>query len=170
MAEFNYYDQYSDVDIDLTDYLNKLVEDNDLTTEQYTFNNNQPIKTTIKNLFEHINIIYDYRDDAEVINTYEVQDGEFPEVVSYKLYEDASFWWIILLFNEIYDPYNDWVLSQSHVIDLATRLFNAERKFSYQTYIDFIHTANEERRNIIYPKKYVLKDIVWKYREVLLNG
>lgn len=170
MAEFSYFDQFKDVEIDLTSYLNKLTTDNDLRYNQYTFNNKQPIVTNVTNLFSKYDIIFDYKSNLDVITRYTVKDNEFIENVSQETYGDMSFWWIVCLFNDIKDPYRDWPLSQKQIVDLATRLYNTERKFSYDTYVEFIHTKNEEKRNLILPIRVALKDIIWKYREAIIKN
>ncbi len=43
---------------------------------------------------------------------YSIEDGERPDVLAYKIYEDSSLDWLIFLTNNIIDPYYDWPLSQ----------------------------------------------------------
>lgn len=42
---------------------------------------------------------------------YYVQDGERPDTVAYDYYDDQSLDWLVLLCNEIHDPYYEWPLS-----------------------------------------------------------
>lgn len=44
---------------------------------------------------------------------YSIEDGDRPDVVAYKIYEDATLDWLIFLINNIIDPYYDWPLSQT---------------------------------------------------------
>ena len=39
---------------------------------------------------------------------YTVQDGERPEDVAFYYYDDPAFAWLVLLSNDIVDPYTDW--------------------------------------------------------------
>tara|TARA_Y100001963_G_scaffold158433_1_gene258044 strand:- start:2672 stop:3199 length:528 start_codon:yes stop_codon:yes gene_type:complete len=48
------------------------------------------------------NVLYD---------TYDVKDGEMPEHIAFKLYEDAELHWIILIVNNIVNIYKDWPMS-----------------------------------------------------------
>lgn len=50
---------------------------------------------------------------------YSIEDGDRPDVVAYKIYDDASLDWLIFLTNNIIDPYYDWPLSQ---IDLTAHI------------------------------------------------
>jgi hypothetical protein len=54
---------------------------------------------TLKSFLENDKIIYD---------EYFVQDGEKPDDVAYDYYGDATMDWLIMLTNEIKDPYYEW--------------------------------------------------------------
>jgi len=43
---------------------------------------------------------------------YTISDGETPESVGVKFYDSAFYHWVILLFNEIHNPYFDWPVDQ----------------------------------------------------------
>jgi len=44
---------------------------------------------------------------------YEIQSGDRPDIIAYKLYGDAKLDWIVLLVNEIHDRYFEWALTDS---------------------------------------------------------
>ena len=51
------------------------------------------------------------RNSAVTFDEYYVQDGERPDTVAYDYYDDQTLDWLILLTNEIHDPYYEWPLS-----------------------------------------------------------
>jgi hypothetical protein len=55
------------------------------------------------------------RNSAVTFDEYYVQDGERPETVAYDYYGDVSMDWLVLLTNEIHDPYFQWVLSYENI-------------------------------------------------------
>jgi hypothetical protein len=57
---------------------------------------------TLMNLISASKIVYD---------EYYVQDGERPDTVAWDYYNDTTLDWVVLLANEIQDPYFQWVLS-----------------------------------------------------------
>lgn len=63
-------------------------------------------------------------------DTYDVKNGETPEMIAYKLYGDSELHWIILLMNDIVDRYHQWPMS--------TRQFLAHINNKY-TNVDGIH-------------------------------
>jgi hypothetical protein len=165
MADFSYLDQFLDIEINLTEYLNSVP-----STTTYTLTNKQPVITTVKNLFSKYEVIYDYKTNINLLINYKIKEFEFIETVSYSVYGSPEYWWIIALFNNIQDPLVDWPLSQEQMITIATNLFEKERKYNYNTYLDSISTQNETKRDIIVPKSDILKDIIWKYRQALMAG
>jgi len=40
--------------------------------------------------------------------TYTIKTGETPDIVATKLYGDPSWYWLIMLFNNLTDPFTDW--------------------------------------------------------------
>ena len=40
---------------------------------------------------------------------YFIADGETPETISHKIYNDSVYYWTILMVNNIINPYTEWV-------------------------------------------------------------
>jgi Base plate wedge protein 53 len=51
-----------------------------------------------------------FKNAAVNFDEYYVQDGERPDTVAYDYYGDETFDWLVLITNEMKDPYFDWVL------------------------------------------------------------
>ena len=65
---------------------------------------------TIKDILTRINIKQSIKDTSANFSLYDVQDGDTPELVAHKEYGDVQFHWVILLFNDMLNPYYDWPL------------------------------------------------------------
>ena len=50
-------------------------------------------------------------------DTYDVKEGETPEMIAHKLYGDPELHWIILLLNDITDRYHQWPMSGMQFLD-----------------------------------------------------
>lgn len=50
-------------------------------------------------------------DNDVIFDEYRVRDGERPDMVAYDYYLDANLDWLILITNQIKDPYFEWVMS-----------------------------------------------------------
>jgi len=49
--------------------------------------------------------------DAFALLNYAIKDGEAPDTVAFNYYSDPSYAWLVLLSNNIIDPYFEWPLS-----------------------------------------------------------
>jgi len=70
--------------------------------------NGKPIELTNITLRFKINELL--RDKSVVMYDYDVQDGERPDIIAYKYYDDETLDWVILLINNIIDPQFEWPL------------------------------------------------------------
>ena len=93
--------------------------------------------TDITRRFSVANFIY----NANVtFDEYYVQDGERPDVVAYDYYDDYTMDWLVLLTNEIHDPYYEWPLSYEQ--------FNAYLKQKYGS-VEYTLNATHHYEKII---------------------
>lgn len=49
------------------------------------------------------------------LEEYTIKSGERPEDIAYYLYGNAKYHWIILLINNIVDPYHDWYFTDEQI-------------------------------------------------------
>jgi hypothetical protein len=63
---------------------------------------------------------------------YYVQDGERPDTVAYDYYDDETMDWLVLLANEIHDPYYEWPLSYEQFNLYIAQKYGSTRA-AYQT-------------------------------------
>lgn len=54
---------------------------------------------------------------------YYVEDGMTPELVAEDLYGDAELHWIVLMFNDMIDPFHDWPLSENQIEDYLDKKY-----------------------------------------------
>jgi len=69
----------------------------------------------LTNITARANILKDIKTNLSMYQNYLVGDNERPEDVAYKFYGDANLFWVILLCNDIDDPYYDWVLNDTEL-------------------------------------------------------
>ena len=63
-------------------------------------------------------------DNSLVFYTYDVKDGETPETIASKIYGWTGYHWIVLLTNNIVDPYFDWPMSYQNLIETIRTKYN----------------------------------------------
>ena len=62
----------------------------------------------VTNLLKRVAVRAKVRTNTALYDTYDVKDGETPEILADKLYKDAELHWVILLVNDITDRYHQW--------------------------------------------------------------
>lgn len=69
--------------------------------------------TVVTDLLRRVKIKSSIKDSLTMFDTYDVQGGESPETIAYKLYGDSKYHYVILLLNNITDRYYGWPLGDS---------------------------------------------------------
>ena len=65
----------------------------------------------VTNLMKRVALRSKVRTNTMLFDTYEVKEGETPEMLSDKLYGDSNLHWIIMYVNNITDRYHQWPLT-----------------------------------------------------------
>jgi len=84
---------------------------NSLPKIKYVDKNN--VTTVYTNLMARASVIPSVLNNALVYYSYDVQDGDTPEIIAYKYYGDVNRFWIVLYCNQLNDPQWDWPLSSN---------------------------------------------------------
>ena len=73
------------------------------------------------------------RSVTALYDTYDVRNGETPEMISHKYYGDPEYHWVILLVNNITDRYHQWPMNtRQHLAHLAERYDNVNAIHHYE--------------------------------------
>lgn len=121
---------------------------------------------------------------------YELQEGDTPEVVSHKLYNDVDHYWVILMLNEVIDPRFDWCLSQENLLRYVKSKYGEENVYAIHHYekiingvtitynqnvagsesisnFEYEERLNEKKRQILVPKAQYLAPIIAQFKAVV---
>lgn len=66
---------------------------------------------TVTNIFFRMAFVREILNNTAAYSEYSIRDGDTPEIIAEKIYGNAEAHWIILLANNIVDPYYDWPLT-----------------------------------------------------------
>jgi len=120
-------------------------------------------------------------DDRAVFTLYNIKHNERPEDVSFKFYGSQDFHWVVLLYNEIIDPYFGWYRTEDEVLALTENphevahyldddgLINKEGLGTAVTNLDIAIKRNEDKRVIRILRPQYLKTFVDEYERELYN-
>jgi hypothetical protein len=79
----------------------------------YTFNLKENSPVTVTNIFSRFKVRSAVLNNALAFYKYQVIDGETPEIIAYKMYDDPQYHWVICLCNDLIDPQFDMPLDIS---------------------------------------------------------
>ena len=71
-------------------------------------NNNYKL---VPDIFRRVKTKNKIKNNITLLDVYDVEDGERPEHVAYKLYGESEYFWVVCMMNNIENPYYDWPLS-----------------------------------------------------------
>lgn len=89
----------------------------------------------LTNLTTKISFMSEYADNTALYYYYNIEDGDTPEILAYKLYGSTDKHWVLLMFNNIQDPQHDWPLEQRTLGNFI------EKKYSTSKYSDKANTS-----------------------------
>lgn len=93
--------------------------------------------TLINDITAYARITDEWKKDARVQIPYQIQDGELPHMISYKLYGTVDYWWTVLMMNNIYDFDSQWPRGYEQLNDFI------EKKYPGKNRTDVHHYLNE---------------------------
>ena len=88
----------------------------------------------VKNLLRRVGLRTLVKSNVLLFDTYEVKEGETPEMIAHKLYGDSNLHWIILMINEVTDRYHQWPMTVPQVLDFINDKYdNPDGIHHYET-------------------------------------
>ena len=58
-----------------------------------------------------------------MFDTYDVKEGETPESIADKLYDDPELHWVVLMVNDITDRYHQWPMTQRQFLQYVNEKY-----------------------------------------------
>ena len=99
----------------------------DYPTANYDLKKNGK-KTLVSNITIRFKIAEVLRLKSAVIYNYTVKDGDKPDVIADRYYEDATLDWVLFLTNNIIDPHWEWPLDQNSLDRYITKKYGSREK------------------------------------------
>ena len=110
----------------------------------YDSSNNGNFKV-VTNLLRRVKIRAKVKENSVLLDTYDVKDGETPEIIAHKYYGDSQYHWVVLLVNEITDRYHEWPMSEAQFSQyLKDKYSNPSGLPGYFARVCFKNNSSEE--------------------------
>jgi len=88
----------------------------------------------VTNLLRRVGMRAKLKTNTLLYDTYDVKEGETPEMIAHKLYGDTELHWVILLVNDITDRYHQWPMTGGQFLDyLNDKYTNPDGIHHYET-------------------------------------
>ena len=119
------------------------------------YNNNQIVLT---NLMKRVSVIDSLLKNPLLFYSYDIKDGDTPEIIANKYYGDSYRYWMVLFSNKIMDPSWDWPMNQSLLNQYIITKYTNEAAEYY-----------EISNNTIQPYQVIsyTQSVVFEYRKVM---
>ena len=90
--------------------------------------------TLMVNLIARCSVIPEVLKSPLVYYSYDIQEGDTPEIIAYKYYGDSYRYWIVLYVNQILDPQWQWPMQSSVLESYITDKYNFNAKATIHHY------------------------------------
>ena len=88
----------------------------------------------VTNLLRRVALRSNVRAQTLLFDTYEVKEGETPEMIAGKLYDDPELHWIILMINNVTDRYHQWPMTVPQFLEFINDKYdNPDGIHHYET-------------------------------------
>jgi len=105
----------------------------------------------LTNILTRSSFLKDIMNNTAVWYEYQVKDNETPEMIADKLYDDPNRHWIVLMFNQIMDPYYSFPMSSPVLNTYITNkyvnpyaLHHYEQKTVYEVFLNSLPQYSNE--------------------------
>lgn len=103
-----------------------------------------------------------YKEET-LYTTYIVSDGERPDQISYDLYGDEQYYWIILQINNIIDYYNQWPLSNKELEEYSQKKYGGLPGSQEIHHYETVETYDESGNFVLPGGLEVPSDYIYYY-------
>lgn len=97
----------------------------------YYFDPKSQSTHTLRHIIRRFKVDDLVKNNVLTYQKYLIADGDTPDTVSYKFYGRADWHWIILMFNDIINPFRDWPRASHLVLQDARLKYNVTRTATF---------------------------------------
>lgn len=95
----------------------------------------------LTNLLARTTLLEEFQNNPMVFYQYAIQDGDTPEIIAEKYYDDPYRYWIILHSNNILDPLWDWPLPYEEFLKYIDSKYGVEAAEASLTPFEYANTT-----------------------------
>lgn len=127
----------------------------------YTFDKNSVNQQVVTDILARSTFLREVANNTSIAYEYNVKETDTPEIIAHKVYGDAYRSWIVLLFNQIINPYYDFPLTSAALDayiqnkynqtlnEALTTIHHYEKEITKETYVNGLLTDKAVETHII---------------------
>ena len=92
--------------------------------QRFNYVNYNSVQLT--DILKRVKIRERIKTDAELFVTYFIKEGETPEMVATRAYDNPEQFWVILMANNITNPYGEWPVTSTTLIDIVGKKYGVD--------------------------------------------
>ena len=110
----------------------------------------QPVACAIKDYFHLMKVRDDLYKYDTIYDNYYIKNAQRPDEVSYELYDDEQYYWVILQINDITDYYNQWPMHDNELEDFINLKYGSEEVADSVRFYE-TEPQYDNDGNVVYP-------------------
>ena len=110
----------------------------------------QPVACAIKDYFHLMKVRDDLYKYDTIYDNYYIKNAQRPDEVSYELYDDEQYYWVILQINDITDYYNQWPMHDNELEDFINLKYGSEEVADSVRFYE-TESQYDNDGNVVYP-------------------
>lgn len=130
------------------------------------FSNEDYVK--VVNLFRRAKLREDFANSVTAFNLYQIKDGERPDQLAEKLYDDPSLDWVVLIANNITNINSNWPLTNEDLQEYLIDKYETEDNLDDIRYIETTEVKDEYDR-IVIPEKLIIDSDLYQEFTTISN-
>lgn len=83
----------------------------------------------VTDIFKRISIKQNLKEVGSLFVAYVVKDEDTPDIIAHKLYGSAGLHWVVLMANDIINPFFDWPLSERKLVPFIDKKYTGSTFF-----------------------------------------
>lgn len=95
----------------------------------------------LTNILTRAKLLESLRDNPMLFYEYNIQDGDTPEIIAEKYYDDSYRYWMILYSNNLLDPLWDWPMTERQLTVFLDSKYANEANTANLSVYDYINTT-----------------------------
>jgi hypothetical protein len=81
--------------------------------------------------------ISEYKPYTDLYSSYTILDGDTPQSLALKYYSSASYHWVIMMFNEIHNPYFEWPIDAFTLKNICIDKYGEDVMYMTRHIVDY---------------------------------